>query len=126
MAPLQRLFPSDSFSANASTIARNLGPGFDVVLSFQTSPVMMANPALAYGRRFGVPVLLYCIDIWPECLTVGGIRPGSPVYNHYARVSREIYSAADDLAVTSPLFAEYFRSQLGMEGADPLYLPQYA
>jgi len=124
--PVHRVLNYYSFSANASTIARNLESGFDVVLAFQTSPVMMANPALAYGRRFGVPVLLYCIDIWPECLTVGGIRPGSPVYNHYAHVSREIYSAADDLAVTSPLFAEYFRSQLGMEGADPLYLPQYA
>ncbi len=115
-----------SFSANASRIARDLDAGFDVVLSFQTSPVMMANPALAYGRRYRVPVLLYCIDIWPECLTVGGIRPGSPVYNHYARVSRDIYSSADRLAVTSPLFAEYFESHLGMNGADPLYLPQYA
>lgn len=124
--PIHRVLNYYSFSVNASRIARGMGPTYDVVLSFQTSPVMMSNPALAYGRRHGVPVLLYCIDIWPECLTVGGIKKGSLVYRHYARVSRDIYSAADRLAVTSPMFSDYFRDQLGMDVPDPVYLPQYA
>ncbi len=115
-----------SFSLNATWVARGMEPGFDVVLSLQSSPVMMARPALAYGKKNNVPVLLYCIDIWPECLTVGGIRRGSLTYRHYQRVSRAIYSAADRLAITSPRFADYFRDQLGMTVEPPLYLPQYA
>lgn len=124
--PIHRVLNYYSFSINASQIARDMGSGYDVVLSFQTSPVMMSNPALTYGRRHGVPVLLYCIDIWPECLTVGGIKRGSLVYRHYARVSRDIYSSADGLAITSPTFADYFENQLGIAGLQSIYLPQYA
>lgn len=124
--PIHRVLNYYSFSANASRIAREMGPGYDVVLSFQTSPVMMSNPALTYGRRHGVPVLLYCIDIWPECLTVGGIKRGSLVYRHYGRVSRDIYSAADRLAVTSPMFVDYLGRQLDVDASDAVYLPQYA
>lgn len=123
---IHRVLNYYSFSVNATRIARTMGPGFDVVLSFQSSPVMMAHPALAYGKKYGTPVLLYCIDIWPECLTVGGIRRGSLVYRHYQRVSRAIYSAADRLAITSPKFADYFRDELGISPKTPLYLPQYA
>lgn len=124
--PVHRVLNYYSFSANASRVARDMGTGYDVVLSFQTSPVMMSNPALAYGRRHDVPVLLYCIDIWPECLTVGGIRKGSLVYRHYARVSRDIYSSADRLAVTSPMFEDYLAGELGVHSTGLVYLPQYA
>lgn len=124
--PVHRVLNYYSFSVNASRIARNMGPGYDVVLSFQTSPVMMSNPALAYGKRHGVPVLLYCLDIWPECLTVGGIRRGSPVYRYYARVSRDIYASADLLAVASKRFLDYYHTQLGMENVRAVYLPQHA
>ena len=124
--PIHRVLNYYSFSINASRIARDMESGFDAVIVFQTTPVMMANPALAYGRRHDVPVLLYCIDIWPESLTMGGIHPGSPIYGHYAHVSRSIYEGADKLAVTSPMFSDYFVQQLGMEDRSPVYLPQYA
>ena len=41
-------------------------------------------------------------------------------------VSKRIYSQADRIAVTSPLFDEYFRSELGLSVPDSAYLPQYA
>lgn len=41
-------------------------------------------------------------------------------------VSKRIYSQADRIAVTSPLFDEYFRDELGLQIPDSLYLPQYA
>ena len=47
----QRVVNYYSFSSNAKREALKLPSDFDVVLSFQTSPVMMARPALAYGKK---------------------------------------------------------------------------
>lgn len=124
--PIHRVINYYSFSSNASKMAKSLPSDFDVVFAYQTSPVMMARPALAYAKTFGAPVLLWCVDIWPECLTAGGIKKDSMVYNHYAKVSKEIYSAADALAVPSPAFADYLRDELGLNQGECLYLPQYA
>lgn len=125
--PLYRMINYYSFSGRGTKLARKLDFDADVVIAYQTSPVMMANPALAFAEKTGVPVLLYCVDIWPECLVAGGIKQGSAVYNHFKKVSKNIYSKADVLAVTSPLFAEYFRDVLNMDDSrEVLYLPQYA
>lgn len=121
----QRIINYYSFSINATREARRLPSDYDVVLSFQTSPVMMGRPALAYGKKNNVPVLLWCQDLWPESLTVGNIKRGSLIYKMYARVSRAIYSGADCLAVTSRSFSDYFKTQLHMD-KKTVYLPQYA
>lgn len=40
----------------------------DAVLVYQTSPVMMALPALVLGRLKRVPTTTYVLDMWPENL----------------------------------------------------------
>lgn len=121
----QRVINYYSFSNNATHAARKMATNYDVVLSFQTSPVMMSKPALAYGKKNGAPVLLWCQDLWPESLTVGNIKRSSLTFKYYARVSSAIYSAADCLAVSSRSFGDYFKDQLHMN-RPTVYLPQYA
>ena len=123
---VQRVVNYFSFSHEATKMTAGLESDFDVVLAFQTSPVMMAEPALAYAKRTGVPVLLWCIDIWPECLTAGGIPAGSAPYNLFKLISKRIYRSADRLAVTSPLFKEYLHDMFGMNTSELIDLPQYA
>lgn len=101
-----------SFSSKATKEALRMNAEYDVVLSFQTSPVMMARPALAFGEKHNVPVLLWCQDLWPESLTVGNIKRTSLIFKGYARVSRKIYNAATVLAVTSRNFSDYFKSDI--------------
>lgn len=86
---------------------------------------MMADPAIAYARHAGAPLLHYVVDIWPECLLAGGVSRDSAVYRMFARVSRRIYGEADRLAVTSPLFIDYLSDLLG-KPVDAVHLPQYA
>lgn len=123
--PIHRVMNYYSFARNGEKLSRDAANDFDVVVSFQTSPVMQARPAIAYARRTGVPLLHYVLDIWPECLLAGGIKKGSVVYRYYANVSRKIYAEADRLAVTSPLFVDYLSSLLNRE-VDAVLLPQYA
>ena len=114
-----------SFQLSSCRYARRLREPFDVVLINQLSPVMMAQAGLSWARRNGKKTVLYCLDLWPESLCAGGIRPGSLIYRYFARVSRRIYNAADRIAVTSRGFEPYLRQRLGVK-TPCVYLPQYA
>ena len=122
---VNRFLNYGSFSRNASRKARGLSEKYDVVLAYEVSPVMSANPAIVYAKANDVPCVIYVLDIWPECLLMGGITKDSPIYKHYRRVSSRIYSSADVLVVSSPRFIDYLRPMVG-GGAAYEYLPQYA
>lgn len=122
----QRVLNYYSFAINSKQRVRLLDGDFDVILSFQTSPVMMCEAAIEFAKRHDVPILMWSQDLWPESLTVGNIKKTSLIYHYYAHVSRKIYSAADVLAISSQTFEGYFRTELGMAGVQTKYLPQYA
>lgn len=115
-----------SFAHSAKRLARRLGGGFDVVFAYQLSPVMMAGPAVAYKRMHGVPLLLYCCDLWPESMKVMIGERFRPLLEHYRRVSKGIYDAADVIAVQSSAFREYFERVHSISGESVRYIPQFA
>lgn len=115
-----------SFWANANKLARNLDDEFDVVLGYQFSPVMQVDPGIVYAKKHHKKILLYCFDLWPASLLAGGFKEGSLPFAWMKHVSKRIYSDADAIAVTSPLFDEYFRNELGLNISESAYLPQYA
>lgn len=102
------------------------GTPFDVVLVNQLSPVMMAEPAIAYRKKYGVPVVMYCLDLWPESLVAGGIRRKSLVYRVFHKISSRIYRAMDYILLTSQMFRTYLRDEFQIENDRMEYLPQYA
>ena len=67
------------------------GKPFDVVFCNQLSPVMMAHAAIGYKKRYKVPAIMYCLDLWPESLIAGGITRESLIYKYYHHVSKRIY-----------------------------------
>jgi len=99
---------------------------YDVVFINQLSPVMMAQGALAWAKRNKKKSVLYCLDLWPESLLLGGITKGSSIYNLFLKISRDIYARVDQLMVSSHGFLPYFRDPLGMDPDKIIYLPQYA
>lgn len=123
--PIQRVMNYYSFPIAATKEAEKLGVGFDAVISLQSSPVMQTRAAINIANRIDAPLLHYVIDIWPECLRTGGIGTDNPVYQHYRRVSKDIYEQADRLAVTSPKFKSYLEDLMGHE-VHCFDLPQYA
>lgn len=97
---------------------------YDVVFVNQLSPVMMANAGIKYKKKHRVPLVLYCLDLWPESLSVGGVGRNSPIYKHFHRFSKKIYRQSDKILITSSSFADYFDKEFGI--TDVEYLPQYA
>ena len=123
---LHRFWNYYSFVFSSRRYLSRLNEDYDVVFVNQLSPVMMAEGALAYARRHGKKTVLYCLDLWPESLTAGGISTNSPIYKIFHRISRRIYAQADEILVTSKGFPAYFRDVLGLNSHNIYYLPQYA
>ena len=121
---LGRLINYYSFPSSSSRLAKRIEEDYDVVLVNQLSPVLMAKAAIAYKRKHGTPVLLYCLDLWPESLSAGNVSSRSLLYKWFLGESRRIYKAVDRIAVSSLGFRGYFAEKFGIEVED--YLPQYA
>lgn len=102
------------------------GKPFDVVFCNQLSPVMMADAAIAYKKKYKVPVVMYCLDLWPESLIAGGITRESAIYKYYHHVSKRIYKQMDKILITSRMFSDYLRNEFGIKRNVIEYLPQYA
>lgn len=115
-----------SYMRGADRRLSDLEGGYDVVLAYQISPVLMAEPAMRAKRAFGAPVLLYCADIWPDAVKamlpekLGFLMPA------IRRVSTRIYRDADVIATNSRAYIDCFERVHGIERSRCRYLPQYA
>ena len=109
---------------SSSAYVSRLSNDYDVVLVNQLSPVMMAKAGVKYKKKNGKKLVIYTLDLWPDSLTVGGIKRGSFIFKHYHNVSKRTYKSADKILVTSKEFVEYFDSEFGIKDVE--YLPQYS
>lgn len=102
------------------------GRPFDIVFVNQLSPVMMAYAGIAYKKKYRVPLVVYCLDLWPESLLAGGISKGSLIYKAFHIISKRIYREADRICVSSQMFSDYMAEEFGIIKSNVEYLPQYA
>lgn len=124
--PIFRFLNYYSYAFSSWWYLRKCREEFDVVFINQLSPVMMAYGGLSWAKRNRKRSVLYCLDLWPESLLLGGIRKGSAIYNYFLKVSRDIYRKVDQLMVSSHGFLPYFADPLGFNPEKIVYLPQYA
>ncbi len=115
-----------SYMRGADRRLRDLKGGYDVILAYQISPVLMAEPAMRAKRAFGAPVLLYCADIWPDA--VRAMLPDRLAFLMPAvrAVSTRIYREADMIATNSRAYIDCFERVHGIERSRCRYVPQYA
>lgn len=118
-----RLWNYYSYSFSSKRYIKRLDSSFDVVFINQLSPVMMANAGIKYAKKYNKRSVLYCLDLWPASLGIGGIKTGV-VYKWFHKVSQKIYRSVDKILVSSKSFSKYFEDEFGLY--DTTYLPQYA
>lgn len=115
-----------SYMRGADRRLRELPGGYDVVFAYQTSPVLMAEPAVRAKRAFGAPVLLYCADIWPDAVRAMLPDRLSFLMPAVRSVSTRIYRGADMVATNSRAYIDCFERVHGIERSRCRYVPQYA
>jgi glycosyltransferase involved in cell wall biosynthesis len=115
-----------SFALLASMKARKIDRDADVVFIQQHSPITLCRPAYVYAKRAKCPVILYCMDLWPQSITSRmHIYEDSFFYKILKRYCRNIYAKATALCVTSVGFADYFKDVLDLD-REVIHIPQYA
>lgn len=112
-----------SYMISAAIKIRKLGK-FDLILCYQLSPITMLFPATIGKKKYGTPILNYCLDIWPESAKA---QLGSGfIYRLIAKFSRFLYQKCDCIAVTSEPFIEYLNKENGISREKLIYIPQHA
>lgn len=114
-----------SFMIKSSKKIKSLKKKFDVVFSFQTSPVLMAHAAIKAKKYFKIPMVLYCLDLWPESLKVWNVGEKNPLFKLMHLYSKWAYKQADTVAVTSKPFKEYLVNFNKVDSKKIVYLPQH-
>jgi hypothetical protein len=101
-------------------------PQADIIFVSQITPVLQAIPALALKKRIKKPVVLYCMDIWPEVLKAWDISESSLLFRVAKKLSIYLYNKCDLVLVSSPSFRQYLNSVCHVDYSKILYLPQHA
>lgn len=115
-----------SFVVSASLYAMFCHKDFDVIFVYQTSPVFQAIPAQILKLRSKKKLVLYCCDIWPECMKAWNVAETSVPYKMVRQISGWLYRGCDIVAITSRPFRDYLRNVCGVDGGKITYLPQHA
>ena len=109
-----------SFCIKAGICAFNLKEEYDVIYAYQLSPVTSVIPAIIYKKLNSIPLVLYCLDLWPESLKGSPLEEGI-IYKGIKALSKIIYKQADKILVTSPSFIRYLNKSFSITSAELLY-----
>lgn len=106
-------------------LLRLAGRRYDAVFCYETSPVLMAFPAILYGKLHRVPSTIYVLDLWPE-----NLYSVLPVRNRLLRriamgVSTWHYKSADRLIAMSPGLREKLIERTKKTADRVAVVPQY-
>lgn len=116
------------FALSGKHKAKQLDGEYDIVFSYETSPVSMVAPAIVAKNKFHIPLIIDCLDQWPISVTAGPFSDKSLFYKILYNYSVKIYSQADLITITSKSFESYFNNvlHLSSEKYGLKYWPQYA
>lgn len=124
--PIWRSVNYLTFLINSTIYALFGKKDYDLIFSYQSSPITMANAAVVMKKRTGKKLFLYCLDIWPECLKVWNISEQSLLFRVIHRYSKWLYNQCDMIGVTSLPFMDYL-TEIDAVGRDKLiYIPQHS
>jgi glycosyltransferase involved in cell wall biosynthesis len=100
-------------------------PASDVLFVYETSPVFQVLPAVVLKHRTRKRLVIYCCDIWPECLKAWNVSEHSLLFRVVRSFSGWLYRQADTVAITSLPFSEYLQRVCGVAAKKIVYLPQH-
>lgn len=115
-----------SFVMSSLVKVRKIGGGFDIVLCYQLSPVLMGLPAMRYVKEHNVPLLFYCCDLWPESVKAYVKNEDNPLFKLLKIISTKIYGSADKILVQSKSFIRYLSKTHGISLKQMTYVPAFA
>ena len=124
---LHRVINYISFYISSSSFARHHLKELDcdVVMAYQTAPVLMGNAAILLKKKLKKKLLFYCMDIWPDQMKVWHVGERNPLFKIMRRYCQYAYGSGDILAVSSRPFIEYMINVNKVDPKKIVYLPNH-
>jgi len=98
---------------------------YDVIFTYQTSPITSVLPAILLKRIKKIPMLLWIQDLWPDSVIAMKAINSSFIINLITQLSKEVYRCSDRVLVQSKEFIEKIAA-LGVNKEKISYLPNWA
>jgi len=98
---------------------------FDVVFTYEPSPVTVAIPAIMMARLKKTPMFFWVQDLWPETLAATGAIKSPKILSMVGRMVKSIYQGCDFILVQSKSFIEPVIA-VGAEIEKIKYFPNWA
>lgn len=115
-----------SFFITSSLYAKFHKMEADVIMAYQTAPVLMGNAAIVLKKKLKKPLFFYCLDIWPDQMKIWGVYDNNPLYKIMLKYSRYAYGSGDKVGITSKPFRRYLIEVNNVDNEKIVYLPQHA
>ena len=114
-----------SFWKNSKKWVKKTKQEFDIVYSMSLSPVTILSAGNLYKKKYNVPHVVHCVDLWPESVLVTkAVRKNSLLYKVLYIWSKKLYSKADEILIGSPSFEQYFNNVLKISNIKMHFVPQ--
>lgn len=98
---------------------------YDLIFTYQLSPVTMALPAVFLKRLKKAPLIHYVLDLWPESMAAAGGTGEGRTYGLMGKVVTYIYKRCDLILASSRGFIPKIHSR-GAKPEKVKYWPQWA
>ncbi len=95
----KRLLYFATYAAHAALLGASF-PRPDVVFASST-PLTVGLPGLALARRFRVPFVFECRDLWPEAAVAAGVMKNPRFIRGATRLARYLYRHADRIVTVT-------------------------
>jgi glycosyltransferase involved in cell wall biosynthesis len=79
----------------------------DITLTFATSPIFQAIPAIYFSKLKNIPSVIWVQDLWPEVLEDTGYVKNKIILNLINRLVNIIYNSSDFILVQSDSFKKH-------------------
>jgi colanic acid biosynthesis glycosyl transferase WcaI len=102
-----------------------LGRRYDIIFTFQTTPITVALPAILLSKLKRAPLLLWVQDLWPESLAAVGAIKSPHLLAWVTKLVSFIYNHSDQILIQSRGFSSNIKA-LGQPNEKIAYLPNWA
>ncbi|MBQ2904488.1 MAG: glycosyltransferase family 4 protein [Clostridia bacterium] len=114
-----------SFMFSAIRESKRINDDYDIVVSYQLTPIFQVYPAIRFAKRKNLKLLMYNLDLAPMSGSKFGENKAF-LFSLYAKFSKWAMNNCDRIAVTSESFIEYNNRVNSVPPEKMIYLPQHA
>ncbi len=104
-------------------VITNLVCGIDLIIVYQTGPLSVALPAIYAKKKFGIPVIVWTFDIWPDTVYMYGFPNIAPISTIVNYIIKKVYGNSNAIMVSSQKFKDTIHQYFPK--ADISYAPNW-